>query len=85
VKGNVIHGYALPLPLDKIKRIPSVCMALLNTQAQWTINKREEIIEKDRLTHNQSFEWSSLGTSVNSRIDTNLLQNDANLEHAYPG
>jgi hypothetical protein len=70
----VIHGYSLPLPLDKIKNIPSICMAPLNIQTQWTINKRGKIIEKDRLTHDQSFEWTSSGTSVNSRIDTDLLQ-----------
>jgi hypothetical protein len=34
VKGNVIYGYALSLPLNKIKRIPSVCMAPSNIQAQ---------------------------------------------------
>jgi hypothetical protein len=49
VKGDVIHSYAPPLPLDKIKKIPSVSMA-------------------------PCFECSSLGTSVNSRINTNLLQ-----------
>ncbi len=49
-------------------------MTPLNIQAQWTINIRGKIIEKDRLTHYQSFEWMSSGTSVNSRIDTNLLQ-----------
>jgi hypothetical protein len=28
--GNVKHGYALPLPLGKIKRIPGICTAPLN-------------------------------------------------------
>ncbi len=32
------------------------------------------IVVKDRLTHNQSFVWTKLGTSVNSRINTDLLQ-----------
>jgi hypothetical protein len=39
-----------------------------------TINERGEIVAKDRLTHNQSFVWTKSGTSVNSRIDTDLLQ-----------
>ncbi len=30
VSGDVKHGYALPLPLGKIKRIPGICMAPLN-------------------------------------------------------
>ncbi len=74
VTSNVIHRYALPLPLDKITRIPGVCMAPLNIQAQWTINERLEIVEKDRLTHDQSFKWTTLGTIVNSRTNTDLLQ-----------
>jgi hypothetical protein len=49
-------------------------MAPLNIQLQWTINKRGEIIKKDRMTHDQSFVWSSLELSVNSRIDTELLR-----------
>ena len=74
VSGDVTHGYALPLPLDKITRIPGICMAPLNIQPQWTINERGEIVAKDRLTHDQSFVWTKSGTSVNSRIDTDLLQ-----------
>jgi hypothetical protein len=66
VLGDVKHGYALPLPLGKIKRIPGICMAPLNIQLQWMINERREIIEKDRLTHDQSFEWVKSGSSVNS-------------------
>jgi hypothetical protein len=66
VSGNVKYGYALPLPLRKIRRIPGICMAPLNIQTQWTINEHREIIEKDRLTHNQSFEWEKSGSSVNS-------------------
>ena len=34
VTSDVIHGYALPLLLDKITCIPGVCMAPLNIQAQ---------------------------------------------------
>ena len=74
VSGDVKFGYALPLPLGKIKRIPGICMAPLNIQPQWTINERGEIIEKDRLTHDQSFEWERSESSVNSRTDTSQLQ-----------
>jgi hypothetical protein len=38
------------------------------------INERGEIIEKDRLTHDQSFEWEKTGSSVNSQTDTSQLQ-----------
>jgi hypothetical protein len=39
VSGDVKFGYALPLPLGKIKRIPGICMAPLNIQPQWMINE----------------------------------------------
>ncbi len=74
VSGDIKHGYALPLPLGKIKRIPGICMAPLNIQPQWTINEHGEIIEKDRLTHDQSFEWEKSGYSVNSQTNTSQLQ-----------
>jgi hypothetical protein len=61
VTTDVIHGYALPLPLDKITKIPNVFMAPLNILPQWTISKRGEIIKKDRMTHDKSFEWSAFG------------------------
>ena len=48
VSGNVKYGYALLLPLGKIKRLPGICMAPLNIQPQWTINGQGEIVEKDR-------------------------------------
>ena len=74
VSGDVTHGYALPLPLDKITRIPGICMAPLNIQPQWTINELGKIVAKDRLTHDQNFVLTKSGTSVNSRMDTDLLQ-----------
>jgi hypothetical protein len=60
VTGDVIHGYTICLPLDKIIRIPHVCMAPLNIQAQWMINEFGEIVAKDCLTHDQSFKWKIL-------------------------
>jgi hypothetical protein len=46
----------------------------LNIQLQWMINNLGEIIEKDRLTHDQSFKWTKSGTSINSQTDMDLLQ-----------
>ena len=74
VTGDVIHGYSLPLPLNKIERIPHVCMAPLNIQAQRSINEQGKIIPKDRLTHNQSYKWKTPGISVNSRCNPSTLQ-----------
>jgi hypothetical protein len=44
VTNDVIRGFALPLPLDKITQIPGVLLAPLNIQAQNAINERGEII-----------------------------------------
>ncbi len=72
VNDDVVRGFALPLPLDKIKKVPGVILAPLNIQLQKTINERGEIIPKNRLTHDQSWAWQS-GTSVNDRVDTSKL------------
>ena len=72
VSDDVTRGFALPLPLDKIRRIPGVLLAPLNIQLQKTINERGEIIPKNRMTHDQSWKWQS-GTSVNSRVDEEKL------------
>ena len=69
---NIDQGFALPLPLDKIKQLPGILLALLNIQLQKTINKLGEIIPKNRMTHNQSWKWQS-GSSVNSRVDKEQL------------
>jgi hypothetical protein len=83
VSGNVKYGYTLPLPLGKIRRIHGICMAPLNVQMQWTINERGEIIEKDRLTHNQSFEWEKSGSRGETHEQTPPSSNNANSENAY--
>jgi hypothetical protein len=72
VRDDVNRGFALHLPLEKIKKIPGVLFAPLNIQLQKTINERGEIIPKDRLTHNQSWKGQS-ETSVNSRVDEEQL------------
>jgi hypothetical protein len=40
----------------------------MNIASQNTINDLGQIVEKERLTHDQSFEWSS-GHSVNNRVN----------------
>ncbi len=70
---DVKYGYSLPIPLASVRLIPGLCMALMNIMAQNTINKLGRIVPKDCLTHDQSWKWS-LGTSVNSRVQKELLQ-----------
>ena len=64
---DVKHGYALPIPLSEIHRLPGALMAPLNIMKQNSIDQYGQIIGKDRMTHDQSYKWGS-GTSVNSRV-----------------
>jgi hypothetical protein len=73
INKDVIHGYSLPIPLSSVKSIPGLVMAPMNIMAQNTINEYGQIIPKDRLTHNQSWQGSSK-MSVNSRTKKELLQ-----------
>ncbi len=65
VTKDVQFGYCLPLPLEKAKNTPGILLAPKNIQKQNMIDEHVQIVEKDRLTHDQSFKWSS-GTSVNN-------------------
>lgn len=65
---DVKYGYAFPIPLNAVTRVPGLLMAPMNIAPQNTIDETGKIISKDRLTHNQSYKWKSSGTSVNSRI-----------------
>jgi hypothetical protein len=67
VEKDILHGYGLVLPLDKMELIPGVLMAPMNITNQNTIDETGKTIGKDRLTHDQSYEWGS-GSSVNSRV-----------------
>ncbi len=70
---EVEYGYSLCIPLSSVQSIPGLVMAPMNIMVQNTIDKFGRIIPKDRLTHNQSWKWSS-GTSINSRVLKELLR-----------
>ena len=73
IQDDVNRGFALSLPLNKLKKIPDVLFRPLNIQLQKTINKCGKIIpNKDRMTHDLSWCWQS-GTSVNNRVDEEKL------------
>ena len=73
VLDDVIHGFVLPLPLDKAHRIQGILLAPLNITTQDTINELGHSVPKLRLTHDQSFIFKASGTSVNSRTDKTKL------------
>ncbi len=64
---DIKYRYSLPVPLSSVQLIPGLVMAPMNIMEQNTIEKFRRIIQKDGLTHDQSWKWSS-GTSVNSRV-----------------
>ena len=72
IEKDVTHGFGLVIPLSTVKCIPGALLAPMNIMKQNTIDELGNIIPKDRLTHDQSYKWSS-GTSVNSRVQFNTL------------
>jgi hypothetical protein len=89
VTDDVIRGFSLPLPLDKITQIPGVLLTPLNIQAQNTINEHGEIIPKNRLMQNQSWKWQP-GTSVqqqsrHQRFDAFLFWTSITKTHQLGG
>ncbi len=44
---DVIHGYGLVIPLDKIKRISGACLAPMNIMHQFTLDASGDIMDKE--------------------------------------
>jgi hypothetical protein len=64
---EVVRGWQLPLPPDKLNLLPGAIVAPLGLAAQNTINERGEIVPKNRLIHDQTFDFSP-ANSVNHRV-----------------
>ena len=71
---DVLHGFYLPIPVQKVAEIKDALLAPMNVIEQDSINERGEIIDKKRTTHNQSKTFKSSGTSVNSRVQEDKIQ-----------
>jgi hypothetical protein len=69
VSKDVKHGYAVTFPLSKAVSIQGISLALMNIMHQNSIDETGRIVEKDRLTHDQSVKFGS-DTSVNNRANT---------------
>eukprot|EP00978_Attheya_sp_CCMP212_P039055 scaffold199454_cov24-Attheya_sp.AAC.1 len=65
---DVFRGYSLPIPLEKVTEIAGAIMAPQNVARQNNIDETGQIIKKDRLTHDQSWMFSSGAPSINDRI-----------------
>jgi hypothetical protein len=72
VSKDVKHSYAVAFPLSKASSMKSILLAPMNIMHQNSIDESGKIVEKDRLTHDQSYKFNS-GTSVNSRTKSEEL------------
>jgi hypothetical protein len=55
ITADVTHGYGLVIPLDKIERISGACLGPMNIMHQFTLDASGDIVDKEQLTHDQSF------------------------------
>jgi hypothetical protein len=69
---DVSSGFALPIPTSAAYKIPDLVIAPVGIASQTTINEKGELTDKDRLTHDQTFQFKS-GKSLNSRVDKEAL------------
>lgn len=72
ISEDINRGFALPLPIELLKKLPNSSLAHFECHKQSTINAQGETIPKYRLTHDQSFPGLS-GQLVNSRVKKELL------------
>ena len=64
---NVWTGFQVPVPVETVKKIKGGVVEPYGIAEQFSINERGEIIEKNRITHDQSFEFLE-GNSINSQL-----------------
>ena len=69
VDREVTYGFALPVWLSAIPRIPRSLLQACGLVTQSSLSETGERIEKSRLTHDQSFCITSNYASVNRRLD----------------
>jgi hypothetical protein len=74
MQAEVDHGWLLPLPPAAALLILRAVIAPMGLVEQATINERGEIVDKLRVTHDQSFNpVKGTRRSVNNRVDRALL------------
>jgi hypothetical protein len=68
---DVIHGFNLPLNMSAVRKIPGLVLSPMNIARQNTIDETGQVMEKDRLTHDHSYDYFP-NSSINSRCDLTL-------------
>ena len=74
VSKDVDHAFAMPITMETAESIKDGLWAPLNITEQWTINEQGDRIEKQRLTHDQSFMGLESGVSINDNTDEDKLE-----------
>jgi hypothetical protein len=69
ISKEVSHGFAIPIPLDVVLKIPGAMVQALGLVEQWTINEKGERVVKYRLTQDLSYATTDKNLAVNKRID----------------
>jgi hypothetical protein len=69
---GVHSGFSLPLPTRAVFKIPDVALASVGISNQLTINDGGEVTTKDRLTHDQTFEFGT-EKSLNNRVRMDIV------------
>jgi hypothetical protein len=55
ISDDILHGYGLIIPRGGISRLPNACLAPMNITKQFTLEAGGETMDKECLTHRQSF------------------------------
>ena len=71
---DVTAGFSIPIPLQNIRRINGAALCPMNVIEQNTISLTGEIIDKQRACHDLSFKGKYSGSSINSRVIEEELQ-----------
>jgi hypothetical protein len=68
---DVTHGFNLPLDLSLARKMPGLVLSPMNIAPQQSIDETGRIIEKDRLTHDHSFDFFP-NSAINNRCALDL-------------
>jgi hypothetical protein len=67
ISDDIHHDFGLVIPRGKISPLSNACLAPMSITKQFNLEADREIVDKEHLTHNQSFKWQS-GLSVNKKV-----------------
>jgi hypothetical protein len=69
VNKEVTHGFAMPIPMEVVPKIPGAIVQAMGLVSQWTIDEKANRIIKYRLTQDLSYATTDKSLAVNKRIN----------------